>query len=320
VKRELVSLKREHYELLDRIEQQESEIHRAQSQLEGLERLLTDPLAAANAMVYFQLRHLWRVGVLKMEQFARELKVQRQSRERTQLHNAVLAKRSRRQQAIEAKLEELSGKRQQTIRECQASEQRLAGMNFVLKLFAGRALRNRIQAMRSNREALEERIREFNDIIEKIQAEPLPDPEGLSLESRKVINVAIISLAQHMVLQFAEHDLARLARKASKRSVGDMQFGDRSVCDEMVERVRVRVQELNRDSRLADMVKHRADLLMNDVQYRHETDATPMRSSLSEIQRIPDALYRNAARRSAGAPLRVNVLQDDYWELSRNLL
>ena len=74
VKRELKALRRERYELLDKLKEQEGAIQRAQEQLEGLERLLTNPLAAANAMVYFQLRHLWRVGAQRLEQFGRELR------------------------------------------------------------------------------------------------------------------------------------------------------------------------------------------------------------------------------------------------------
>ena len=54
VKRELKALRRERFELLDKLKEQEGAIVRAQEQLEGLERLLTNPLAAANAMVYFQ--------------------------------------------------------------------------------------------------------------------------------------------------------------------------------------------------------------------------------------------------------------------------
>ena len=33
-----------------------------------------NPLAAANAMVYFQLRHLWRIGAQRLEQFGKELR------------------------------------------------------------------------------------------------------------------------------------------------------------------------------------------------------------------------------------------------------
>ena len=313
VKRELVSLKREHFELMEKLEQQSSEIMRAQSQLEGLERLLTNPLAAANAMVYFQLRHMWRVAALKMEQFSRELKTQRESRERKQLHNAVLAKRSRRQQAITIKLHELTAKREQAELDCRGHERRLEGMNFLMRLFAAPSLRSKIQAFQNNREALDERIREFRDIIGRIEGEPLPEPDGLSLESRRLINIAVISLAQHMVLHFEENDLARLARKASKRSVADMKFGDRATCDRMVEHIRERISDLNRDKSLADQVKARADALVSQLAYRYETDSVPLRDGLADITRSV------GSGKNLDAPLRVNVLDDDYWELAVNL-
>jgi hypothetical protein len=320
VKRELVSLKREHFELLEKLEQQEGAILRAQSQLEGLERLLTNPVAAANAMVYFQLRHLWRVGALKLEQFARELTTQREKRERMQLHNSVLAKRNRRLEAIKVKLDELLQKRKVAIEECLQCEERLGGMNFIVRLFAGPALKSRIHGLQSNRAALDERVEEFNEVIEKIQGEPLPEPEGLSLESRRLINIAVISLAQQLALQFAEHDLARLAKKASKCSVVDMKFGDRRICDQMVERIRERIEALNQDKQLADKVKARADKLVNTVKYRHESDSGPMQESLIEIAPMPgkDAQANGGFELSQG--IRINVLEDDYWELTRSLL
>ncbi len=104
VKREVKALRRERFELLDKLKEQEGAILRAQEQLEGLERLLTNPLAAANAMVYFQLRHLWRVGAQRLEQFGRELQTQREKRERAQLQDAETAKRQRRLDAVKEKM------------------------------------------------------------------------------------------------------------------------------------------------------------------------------------------------------------------------
>ena len=314
VKRELVNLKREHFDLLEKLEQQEGAIIKAQSQLEGLERLLTDPLAAANAMVYFQLRHMWRVAALKVEQFGRELKLQREKRERQQLHSAVLAKRNRRLGAIKEKLDELLQKRKIAIEECLRFEQRLERMNFLVRLVAGRSLRNRIESTQSNRSALEERIDEYNEIIEKIQGEPLPEPDGLSLESRRLINVAIIALAQHLVVHFSEHDLSRLSKKAARRSVADMKFGDRRICDQMVARIRERIEVLNQDKTLADSVKRRADGLINEVSYSHDTDAAPVSEGLGEIWRRPEGGDPGHTR-PEDAPLRVNVLDDNFWDL-----
>jgi DNA repair exonuclease SbcCD ATPase subunit len=316
VKRELSSLRRERFELLDKLKEQESAISRAQEQLEGLERLLTNPLAAANAMVYFQLRHMWRTAGLRVEQFAKELQMQRERRERAQLHESALAKRKRRLDAINEKLGELVQKRKEVIDEQNRLEQRLAGMNAFLKLFRGRKSRKQIQGMEAGRMAFDERVTECNELIEKIQGEPLPEPEGLSLESRRLINVAIIALAQHLVAHFAEHDLASLAKTSTQRPVADMKFGDRSLCDRMVERIRERVEELRTSKALADHVKKRTDALIADMKYRSDTDAVPLPDCVEEIKMSfgPDS-GNGLMRRATDAPLRINVLDENYWDI-----
>ena len=316
VKRELSSLKRERFELLDRIKEQEGAITRAQEQLEGLERLLTNPLAAANAMVYFQLRHLWRVACLRLEQFAKELKLQRERRERAQLHEAALAKRKRRLDAVNEKLTGLLQKRKGVIEECTRLEERLARMNFILRLLHGRKLRRHLSGLVGGRAALEERIKESNELTEKIQGEPLPEPEGLTLESRRLINVAAIALAQHLVAHFSENDLASLAKTATQRPVADMKFGDRRTCDHMVERIRARIEDLRADKTLADQVKKRTDFLINEIKYRNETDSIPNPDCVAQIR---VSFQVDAAgellRRVGDAPLQVNVLENDYWDL-----
>jgi hypothetical protein len=316
VKRELASLKRERFDLLDKLKEQEGAIARAQEQLEGLERLLTNPLAAANAMVYFQLRHMWRVAALRIEQFAQELHHQREKRERAQLHEAALAKRKRRLNAINEKLNGLLHKRKHLIEECLRFEQRLERMNFLVKLIRGPRTRSRIAGIKSGREAIEQRIEELNELIEKIQGEPLPEPEGLSLESRRLINLAVLALAQHLVVHFSEHDLASLAKTSTQRPVADMKFGDRRTCDQMVERVRERIEELRQDKMLADQVKRRTDALINEVKYRNDTDTVPRADCVPEIPpTVGPASDQSPLRRASDAPIRINVLEDDYWDL-----
>ena len=107
VKRELSGLRRERHELLDKLKEQEGAIIRIREQLESLERLLANPLAAANAMVYFQLRHLWRVGAQRVEQFSKELRAQRERKERAKLQEAALEKRKHRLDILNDKLQSL---------------------------------------------------------------------------------------------------------------------------------------------------------------------------------------------------------------------
>ncbi len=317
VKRELKALRRERFELLDKLKEQEGAIQRAQEALEGLERLLTNPLAAANAMVYFQLRHLWRVGAQRLEQFGRELQTQREKRERAQLQDAESAKRERRLEAVKEKIAGLTDKRRAAAEEQARLEQQLSTMNAFLRLFRAGGLKRQLGGVANGRQLLDEKLEELRALNEKIQGEPLPEPEELSLDSRRLINTAIIALAQHLVVHFSEHDLASLAKTSTERAVADMKFGDRRDCDRMVERIREKIDELKQQKTFADQVKRRTDLLLAEVKYRNETDTVPMVEGVQLIPRMPggqlDELER--ARRTTDAPLRINVVADDYWDL-----
>jgi len=315
VKRELNDLRKERHELLDKLKDQEGAILRAQEQLEGLERLLTNPLAAANAMVYFQLRHLWRVGAQKVEQFAAELKTQREQRERAQLHEAALAKRSRRLGAITERLDSVLRKQQELLQDFRAAEERLASMNGFKRFFKGPGIRRRLNGMKAGNGALQEKIDELKELQEKIQGEALPEPDCLSLESRRLINCAVIALAQHLVVHFSEHDLIGLTKTATERPVGDMKFGDRRDCDLMVERIRERIEDLRQQTSLADDVRRRTDYLGSHVEYRNETDSLPTTESVATTGQGSPPAGGEPARRSDDGPLQINVLLDEYWDI-----
>jgi hypothetical protein len=316
VKRELRALRRERHDLLDKLKDHEGAIVRAREQLDGLEKLLTNPLAAANAMVYFQLRHLWRIGVQRLEQFASELEGQRHKRERAQLHESALAKRRRRLDAIDEKIQGLFVKRKRVAAQIADFERRLAQMNVLTRLLRGPGMKRRVRGLGKGIRVLEARIEEFRELTEKIEGEPLPEPEELSIESRRLVNVAVIALAQHLVLHFSEHELASLARTSTQRAVGDMKFGDRRDCDRMVERIRAMIDELRNQKDLSEQVKRRADFLRaTQINYRNDADSVPMMESVESIVPKLDKAKDKPSRRTSDAPLRVNVLADDYWEI-----
>ena len=88
-------------------------------------------------------------------------------------------------------------------------------------------------------------------------------PKGCPSTAGRLINTAVIALAQHLVVHFSEHDLASLAKTSTERAVADMKFGDRRDCDRMVERIREKIEELKQQKTFADQVKRRTDLLLD---------------------------------------------------------
>lgn len=317
VKRELKSLRTERYELLDRLKDQEDAITRAREQLDGLERLLVNPVAAANAMVYFQLRNIWRLAAQRLEQFSSELEIQRQKRERKALQDAALAKRARRLAAIAENVTTFTEKLRALQVEAKVLKQSIENLNFVLKILRGKALHAKLMFHEEEIQILGERIGELKDLSDKIEGEPLPEIEGLSVESRRMINAAVIALAQHLVLHFTPNKLALLARDSMTKPVGDMKFGDRRECDRMVESIRSRIADLKHETGLADLVRQRAGMLAKELQFRNDSDAAPTPFSTPTIAPLIDD--KHLARRSTDAPVHVNVVADDYWDLSRFL-
>lgn len=317
VKRELKSLQRERHELLDRLKDQEGAIARAREQLDGLERLLVNPIAAANAMVYFQLRNIWRVASIKLEQFSGELEQQRLARERRELQEASLSKRQRRLAAIEDRMNELRSERNALTARAEKLETGLAAMNFLVRLFRARSAEGKIAAIRAQEQQLSDQIADQQTLSDKIEGEPLPEVEDLSIESRRVVNTAIIALAQHLVVHFSGNRLAELARESMHKTVGDMRFGDKRECDRMVENIRSRIADLKEETRLADLVKKRAAMIVRELDYRNDTDSRPGPFSVPKI--APSINQDNNGRRGTDAPIKVNVMTDDYWDLSRFL-
>ena len=319
VKKELASLRKERHDLLDRLKQQEGAVVRAQEQLEALERLLTNPLAAANAMVYFQLRHLWRIASQRLQQFAAELRLQQEKRERDQLHGKVLAKRERRLNAIKEKITSLNATRLQMLSELKELEANWDASNVVIQLFRRRNMRKRREELSAGLASIQQQLEEIEYLGEKIAHEPLPESHGLSLEARRAINRALIAFAQHLVIHFSENNLSSLAKTAVNKPVSDMKFGDRRDCDRMVETIRERIDELSEQRDLAARVKARADMIRPQLEYRSESDSVPMPHCVAEIAMYlgsPDA----PTRRANDAPMRVNVLEHEYWHIYSMLI
>ena len=317
VKRELKSLQKERDDLLERMKDQEGAIARAREQLDGLERLLVNPVAAANAMVYFQLRNIWRVAATKLEQFSSELEQQRLSRERRLMHEAALSKRQRRLAAIEDKVNELRAEQNGLRARADKIAERLADMNALVRFFKGRSLQAKIDGLNAAAAALSEQLQDQQTLSDKIEGEPLPEVEGLSIESRRIVNTAIIALAQQLVVHFSANNLAETARDSMRKNVVEMRFGDRRECDRLVESIRSRIADLKEASQLPDLVRKRSAMIVRDLKFPNESDSLPSAFSVPEIR--PSLDQEQQSRRGADAPIRINVIADDFWDLSRFL-
>ena len=82
LKKEFTGLQADREHLMERIKEQQRHVADLQDQIKSMEKILADPEAGYNAIVFFQLRSLWDACYAQMAKFVKELKKQQEDRER----------------------------------------------------------------------------------------------------------------------------------------------------------------------------------------------------------------------------------------------
>lgn len=303
LKKALQGLDDELHSLRNRIKQQDGAHARLEEQLEQLEVLLGTPERGPAALVHFGLRNLWRECRKQLENFAAELRRQRQDLERKR------------------QLAEFQQDRKERLK---LAEERLAGAASVLELEQGRLVdgERRLAAMKAwwhyvrrrdlafeleaQRARVAEAQRHFDDMQEArrtIDKEPWPEFAGLSVQGRRGINLAVLAYAQLLCARLARNGLAAQARLANHRRVEDSRFGSRADCLERLDQIAEATGTVRSQEGVAAEIRALTERLRQDASWRRPEDVLPAPASLQGV--------------AGEGP---NVLVDDFWEVYKVLL
>lgn len=318
LKKELAKLRRENDRLIDQLRQQENASLRTQQRLEQLENLLADPLEAANAVVYYQLRGVWQQSRRRMVRFARELSERQQDREEQVLHQQFEQGRGAALAAIDSRIAETERRLRLVRTDLDAVELRLGQLRGFWNTFRRRALGDQRAAIQAALDGLEQqvaRIQEERSLQAAESGAPFP---GLSIEARRNINLAVIALAQQLLIHFSEGDVASLAREAAARSLADSSYGDAERCQTLARNIEAVASRVDAPDRMGTLIQRRAELLRQSARYRRESDTIPVAGSFATVPVVlpePGQPQRMDAR-----VLEVNVLVEEYWDIYGVLL
>jgi hypothetical protein len=309
-------LQEEIYRLKDRIKQQEGATTRVQEMLTSLEVRLGTPESAYPTLVFYQLRRLWQSGREIIEQFVGDLFRQQEERER-RLH---LADHNRKQ----------FSKREAADKKLRAAETSMAGaMTHVTDLeterarltrfwhyLKRRALDQRIAQAQSLAAAANSALAEAREVAQTIEKEPVPEFPGLTVETRRAINIAAIAYAEVLCMRLAKTQLVKLAREATSRREAVDEYGSREECEVLMDEIERARVVLQGKANIKQEVKARSDRLKQVARYRGSVDTSPMSESLafSEADASEDGAVGAAAARLP------NILAEDTWDLFRILL
>ncbi|MGI9237701.1 MAG: hypothetical protein ACR2QZ_09915 [Woeseiaceae bacterium] len=311
LKKEFAALRNEKYELQDRVKHHQGATARVQQQIQHLENLLLDPEWVHTVVAFYQLRGLAAHCNRQLVRFAEELKQQREQRVHSKALHSWDQERKQESEGIQDRLGEQRAALQLLEDRLQSRRHALMTMNGVKKLFRGRTLANEIEEIESGIDESRRREKELLSELDSVEKRDPPDHGGLDVAAKRSINYMILAFAQRLFLHFEEGNLAQLAKEASEKSVGAINYGGKRDCDFLLENLEKRKTAETADSDMADILRKRAQLISEAAQFRHEEDAVPIPATVSTLY----AIDKNGVIQRSDA----NLLGHNYFGIAKVL-
>lgn len=311
LKKEFAGMRNEQFKLQDRLKRQEGATARLQQKLDHLEELLIDPDQSANVLVFYQLRGLALRCETKLAKFAEQLKQQREQKR----HNSILVDwneaRTREAKGVEQKIKEARDSLQLLEGQLQAERQRLMSMSGFLKIFRSRAVTRILDSLADQIEAAQAEEEALLNQLQGIRNRRPPDNSGLDTQTKRNINFMIMAFAQQLVIMFEDDELSAMAKESREKSVGAINYGDRSGCAQLLVRVMKRIEMIERTNDYVAVLQQRAKLIADNALFRNNSDVVPVSGSVSTLYDIDKS--------GNVQPRDMNVLGLNYWAISKVL-
>ncbi|MGO9037815.1 MAG: hypothetical protein ACLPX1_15195 [Steroidobacteraceae bacterium] len=306
LKKAYADLKDEFHLLRDRLKQQEGATIRVQEQLDGLGDLLADLRSGFGALVFFQLRGLWKTCHQQLSGFAADLTRQAEIRESAKFQAECEA-------AKNARLADVDGRLQAAQDEADSQRERLAAAQAELQrltafwhYFKRRRRQKALEILRQGVVSADAAVGDLHAERSAINSEALNEFPGISLGARRNINLAIISYAESLCEHVDAFGLAARAKEAVARRVHEMNFGARADCESYMQRVQKAQAAVANHKLIYAGVRAKLERLRATCEYRSTDDTVPTADSL--------------AAPTSATPPSWNVLAEDYWDLYTLLL
>jgi hypothetical protein len=311
LKKEFAALRNEKYQLQDRVKQHEGATARVQQKMDHLESLLLDREWVHNVVAFYQLRRMAAHCNAKLARFAEQLKQQREQK----THSKAMARWSAERDAKAAEIEEAIGQRrlktQMLEDQLQAERHKLTTMNGVSKMLRGKGLDAEIAQITTRIELSQAKESELLRSLEGVHSATPPDQEGLDVATKRSINFMILSFAQQLYLHFEEDNLAAMAKEASEKSVGAVNYGTKYECDEIIALIEKRWDTMESATEHAEVMKKRAQLIAEHAMFRNDDDVIPAPGTAATVY----AIDANGVVKRKDA----NLIGDNYFGIAKVL-
>jgi hypothetical protein len=308
LKKAYADLKDEFHLLRDRLKQQEGATIRVQEQLDALGDLLGDPKTGFGALVFFQLRTLWKTCHQQLSTFATDLTRQQEAREMAKHKAETEAEKNSRLEDVDRRLQAAAAEADSKRGHLAAAQSEISRLTAFWHYFKRGRREKSLESLRNEVVVADAAVGDLHAERSAIDHAAAPEFPGISLAARRNINLAIISYAELLCEHVDAYGLAARAKEAVARRVHEMSFGTRAECEGYMQRVQQAQAAVANQKLVTIALKAKLDRLRATCEYRNNADTVPTADSLAPA----------AADVELGKPW--NVLAEDYWDLYTLLL
>ncbi len=297
LKKERADLKDEILRLQDTLAQQQGATEHVQGQIERLEILLGDPAKGRQALVFFQLKALWKAASESVSALVQELSLQQEERER----RAFLAEYQGRQFELRRSAESAFQAAQEAHAACRATlaslQQERAAKTGWWRYFQRRRVESRLAAQENLLRSCTRALDLSREDLDLIISQSAPDFPGLSVLARRSINLAAIVYAEILAMPLQRTNLMPLVAQAARRREPAFNYGDAAACEACLTEIAKARVSMPTAAAVAVELRHRTELLQPVAAYAFAEDVVPSPESISS-----------------------SALREDYWGLRALLL
>jgi hypothetical protein len=308
LKKELGDAQDEIHRLRDRVKLQEAATTRVKEQLEALEGRLSTPLPGLNALLHYQLRDLWATAHSQIASLVREVAQLREDRERRQFLAEVNRQTFERQQAARAQLADAERMHADVRGKLASINRALEAARSWWKYFTRRELLRRRLVMQAELITADELLHNARAELQQVEEQGGAKFPGLSLESRRLLNLTALACACTLAARLAPPTLLARVQDAVGRSEpkSEQRTDAAGYMVAMQEIARARAAMLQGQPALQADIRKLVDRLAASASYRSPSETVPVDSSVNPVLR--------AEARADGATF--DVLGEDLWSVS----
>jgi hypothetical protein len=303
LKKAYADLQDEFHLLRDRLKQQEGATIRVQEQLDALGELLGDPKTGIGALVFYQLRALWKTCHQQLSTFASDLTRQQEARERAKHNAETAAAKKGRLTDVDLRLEAAAAEADAQRQHLADAQTEIGRLTAFWHYFKRRRGQKSLEVLRHQVVIADAAVGDLHAERSAVDREAAGDFPGISLAARRNINLAIISFAELLCEHVDTFGLAARAKEAVARRVHEMSFGTPAECESYMQRVQQAQAAVFNQKQVSVALKAKLDRLRAQCEYRNNADTVPTADSLAPA-----------------ATATWNVMADDYWDLYTLLL